>query len=53
MLRFDWDEGKTGAIGQSMEFGLKKLRTFSAIHMRACFLIQNTPWKKIGSSSSE
>jgi len=42
-----------GAIGPSMQFGLKKLRAFSAIRMDDYFTTQNTPWKKIGSSSSE
>jgi uncharacterized DUF497 family protein len=28
MLRFDWDEKKIGAIGRSMECGLKRLRVF-------------------------
>jgi hypothetical protein len=53
MLRFEWDERKTGAIGPSMECGLKKLRAPSGIRMGAFFMIQNTQRKKIGLSSSE
>ncbi len=35
--------GKIGAIGPSTEFGLKKLKAFSAIRMHAYFMILNTP----------
>ena len=50
MLRFDWDERKNKSIGRSMEFGLKRRRAFSAIHMHAYSMIRNTPRKRSGSS---
>jgi uncharacterized DUF497 family protein len=48
MLRFEWDERKIGAIGSSMECGLKKLKAPSAIRMHASSMIQNTQRKRIG-----
>ena len=49
MVRFDWTNGRTKAIGSSTEFGLKRPRAFLAIRMDAYFMIRSTPSTRIGS----
>src|SRR5207248_8739314 len=47
MLRFDWDERKTSAIGPSTEFGLRRPKAFLAIRTRASSTIPSTPKARI------